>query len=312
MTSKAYDKFVADSMTKGGRPVPGRLQTALALLERLVECPSPSLADHLAESRQSLLSHETFGNRATERLGLGKLNKNHGRRSSNIQDWGQRLIDLAVQGGFTGKNPEPARNLQALLAATLTQVAHSDPLSVRVRGRTAQATVADILDQAQERGQAGLVGQYLVGAKLQLRFPERKIPVHTYNKGDRRSNSDLAARLADFQIAEAAIEVALGTPDAKHIDQVRDILDRDDTEVWLLVRQFRLESWRKELEVAIDGSDQRVVVAAIEAFVGQNITELGEFSAQGKSGQLKRLIETYNDVWAAQHAQPSLRIVIKP
>jgi len=37
MTSKAYDKFVADSMTKGGRPVPGRLQTALALLERLVE-----------------------------------------------------------------------------------------------------------------------------------------------------------------------------------------------------------------------------------------------------------------------------------
>jgi hypothetical protein len=65
----------------------------------------------------------------------------------------------------------------------------------------------------------------------------------------------------------------------------------------------------------LDGSDEidpaRVVVSSVEAFVGQNITELGEFSSPGKSSQLKLLFDLYNERWVGKIGSPGIRIVIK-
>ncbi|MDZ7618898.1 MAG: DUF4928 family protein, partial [Patescibacteria group bacterium] len=174
----------------------------------------------------------------------------------------------------------------------------------------AEAVIHDVLKQAADKGKSGDVAQYLVGAKLALRF-NRDIPVLPANKADRKSRSDREARLGDFQIENAVIEVAVGLPDDKHVAQVAEALEDGDSEVWLLTRADRVATWKCELSSA-DGIDtKRAVVASVEAFVGQNISELGEFSVKGKIAKLQSLFELYNTQWISKVGTPGMRVMIK-
>lgn len=165
-------------------------------------------------------------------------------------------------------------------------------------------------ETASEKVRCGDVARCLVGAELALRLG-REIPVHRANKGDRKSRLDRAARLGDFEIESAVIEIAVGLPDDKHVAQVADVLDSTQLEVWLLTRADRVATWRNELEFEEAAQTRRVVVASVEAFVGQNITEMGEFSAQKKAEQLRALFELYNAQWVAKVGTPGIRIVAK-
>lgn len=170
--------------------------------------------------------------------------------------------------------------------------------------------IHDVLIQAEEKGKSGDVAQYLIGAKLALRF-KRDVPVHPANKSDRKSRSDKAAKLGDFEIENAVLEVAVGLPDEKHLQQVGEILNNSDSEVWLLARADRVAAWKNEIE-GIDSIDsKRIVVTSVEAFVGQNITELAEFSTKGKATQLGALFELYNTKWIEQVGTPGIRIILK-
>ena len=53
------------------------------------------------------------------------------------------------------------------------------------------------------------------------------------------------------------------------------------------------------------------MVAAVESFVGQNITEMGEFSARGRAARLQELFRLYNERWIAQVGTPGMRIVMR-
>jgi len=309
------DDFALKSMKKGNRFVAARLQTALALLEKLRNKPSLNLDEHLASKGSSgLQSHETFGNLAHERLNLEPINKNHGRRSSSLQDWGQELLDILGDAGFAGGSSDARSNLidlaQGVFGAHLRDILEQEPLQVRVRGCSAEAIVHNVLTEAEDKGKSGDVAQYLVGAKLALRF-NRDIPVLPANKADRKSRSDREARLGDFELENAVVEVAVGLPDDKHVAQVAEALEHSDSEVWLLTRADRVATWKNELSGS-DGVDiRRVVVTSVEAFVGQNITELGEFSAKGKLSQLHALFDLYNTRWISQVGTPGIRIVIR-
>jgi hypothetical protein len=309
------DDFAQKSMKDGRRFVPARLQAALALLERLRQHPSLSLADHMAsKASPGLESHETFGNLAHKRLNLEPINKNHGRRSSELRNWGPELLDILKSAGFTEASSDTRSSLidaaQSVFASYLRRILEQEPLEVRVRGRSAEAIIHEVLKQAEEKGKSGDVAQYLVGAKLALRF-KRDIPVYPANKADRKSRSDREARLGDFEIENAVIEVAIGLPDEKHVTQVIEALEDTDSEVWLLTREDRVPMWKNELG-ASDGLDiRRVVITSVEAFVGQNITELGEFSTKGKLSHLQALFDLYNTRWVSQVGTPGIRILIK-
>lgn len=172
------------------------------------------------------------------------------------------------------------------------------------------ATSSSPTTSIRQKGKAGDVAQYLVGAKLMIRLG-REIDVVQSNKGDRKSRADLDARTGDYEIENATIEIAVGLPDEKHLSQVAEALEDSDLEVWLLSRHDRVETWRHELE-QIDGIDmKRVVVSSVESFVGQNVSELGGFSTKGKSTQLQQLFDLYNDRWIASVGTPGIRIVVK-
>ncbi len=314
MTLNVED-FAQKHMRKGSHFVAARLQTALALLEKLREKSSLNLDDHLASKGSSgLESHEAFGALAHNRLNLEAINKNHGRRSSSLQDWGQKLLDILKTADFADSPSETQSHLidlaQGSIAAHLRNILEQEPLEVRVRGRSAEAIIQDVLKQAEDKGKSGDVAQYLVGAKLVLRF-NRDIPVYPANKADRKSRSDRKARLGDFEIENAVIEVAVGLPDEKHVSQVAEVLEDGDSEVWLLTRADRVPTWKIELS-STDGIDvKRVVVTSVEGFVGQNISELGEFSVKGKIAQLNALFDVYNTRWISDVGTPGIRIVTK-
>jgi hypothetical protein len=200
--------------------------------------------------------------------------------------------------------------VQRFVAGLLREVAESEPLVARLHARSCEAVIADILDQAAERNAVGRVAQYLVGAKLMLRFPHEPIPVRGANEGNRRGHADSSTRAADFEIGNAAIEVAMGTPDDSHMNQIAQALEESSREFWLLVRANRLVSWNVEREQIARPLVGRLVITPIETFVGQNVSELGVFRAEGRERQMRELFRIYNENWIATLENPSLSIAI--
>ena len=263
---------------------------------------------------QQSVSRGPYGKRALERFNLKPINKNHGRRAPNLPVWGQELLDTLAALGFAEATQQTRKKIinetQAVFAAALRTIIEQDPLEIQMRNRTVEEVIHELLRGADEKGKCGDVAQYLVGAKLALRF-EREVPVYPANKSDRTSLFDRAPRLGDFEIGNAVIEVAVGLPDDKHLDQIAEILERSDAEVWLLTRSSRVATWRGEL-TRLEGVDiKRVVVTSVEAFVGQNITELGGFSIKGKVDRLRALFDLYNTRWVAKVGTPGIKIVVK-
>ena len=197
---------------------------------------------------------------------------------------------------------------QSTFAAVLQNILEQEPLQARLKGRSAEAVIRELLEQADEKGKSGDVAQYLVGAKLMLRL-EIEMPVHPANRGDRRGRGDMDARLGDFEVEDAIIEVAVGLPDEKHLTQIVDALGDGDKEVWLLTRSSRVKTWQDELKDTDEVDRRRVIVHSVEGFVGQNLSELGGFSVKGRAVQLERLFTIYNDRWVAAVGTPGIQIV---
>jgi hypothetical protein len=286
----------------------------LALLESLREQPSLHLADHLSEAGQSLKGHETLASRALKRLGLTSLNKNSGRRSSNLHAWAKPILEVIASSGFLEATDQGKIELldqaQQLIGNHLRLLIEEGPLRIKTVGKSAETIIGELLKQADKKNKGGDVAQYLVGAKLSIRL-EIDIPVHGANKGDRKSHADKAARLGDFEIGTTIIEVAIGIPDEKHLQQIEEILDTTDREVWLLTREDRVASWKNEVSNLFGKRVGRIVVTSVESFVGQNITELAGFSASAKFDRITELVDLYNHRWVDAVGAPSIRISIE-
>ncbi|MCW2957025.1 MAG: hypothetical protein JWO69_1894, partial [Thermoleophilia bacterium] len=69
----------------------------------------------------------------------------------------------------------------------------SGPLQISLQGKTAEATISELLKQADNLHKVVDVAKHLVGAMLALRL-QIEIPLHGANKGDRKSHFDKAAR----------------------------------------------------------------------------------------------------------------------
>ena len=192
----------------------------------------------------------------------------------------------------------------------MRDIIEQEPLVARTKGRTAESLIHELLIQADEKGQAGNVAQYLVGAKLELRLG-RDIPVQPANKSDRKSRSDPKAKLGNFEIESTVFEVAVGLPDEKHLEQIAEIIETSEKEVWLLTRADRAAAWKDAINGTENIQKKRVVLTSVEAFVGQTITELAEFSSKKKAVQLEALFNLYNTKWVEQVGTPGIKIVLK-
>jgi hypothetical protein len=161
--------------------------------------------------------------------------------------------------------------------------------------------IYDIMEAADSRNQMGPVIQHLVGAKLALRFPHREIENHSYTTADTQ-----LGRPGDFVVEDTVFHVT-ASPSEPLIGKCGDNL-RNGYRVAVLVPERRLLAARQLAELR--DMDVKIGVGAVEAFVGQNIDEIGEFGKGAISKGFRSLLEEYNRRVAAVEADRSLLIDI--
>jgi hypothetical protein len=164
------------------------------------------------------------------------------------------------------------------------------------------AAVAAMIKAGRDRGgnTAGAVAQHLVGAKLELRFPELKINNESYTTADQQTD-----RAGDFQIGDTGIHVTMSPSQALFTSRcARNLADGYRPRV--LVPEDKVAAAVQLRELADLGL--KVAIQSIEDFVGTNIEELAQFTADGVRLGLRRLLETYNQ--RVREAEVDLSLMI--
>jgi Domain of unknown function (DUF4928) len=167
-----------------------------------------------------------------------------------------------------------------------------------------RTTVANLLAAGRERGgtAAGAIAQHLVGAKLQIRFPDDEINVESYTTADAQTG-----RAGDYQIGDTAIHVTMSPSEKLFEERCAHNLQQGFRPRVLVPEDAVLGA----VQIArLAGLDQRVAIQSIEDFVGTNIEEVAGFSKAEIRTQLRNLLELYNERIETAEADLSLKIEI--
>jgi len=167
---------------------------------------------------------------------------------------------------------------------------------------TTRDLVQQILTKAKERDQSGQVAQYLVGAKLALRFPGLEIPNESYSTADQQ-----LGRAGDFVVKDTAFHVTM-TPMDKVYDRCKKNAEQG-LRAYLLVPDDHVQSARRRAKDEVPG---RVAVESIESFVGQNVEEMATFSQGELNAKVYELLVAYNERVEAIEVDKSVMIEIPP
>ena len=305
MPSEGFDNWLDKHMRQGKRNIPGRLSTFMAILERLRVRPTLQIHDHLTASLAQLIEHNDHVALALKRHGVTGAVEESGRRASNVGAWIEPFFQWLSDAGFSEMSGSERDlyldGLGSAAGARLRAISEDKPLLARFGTGTAVAIIKDILDQAQGKKRAKDVAEYLVGAKLQLRLGRNVVEPKNVNTARGR---------ADFCVGTAAIEVTVNPPDSGHLDQLKAILNDTGLDVWLGVRSNLREKWENVVDAAFESQHRnRVVVVDLELFLGQNVSEIGNFDSPSIKLTLEELFRIYNDVWLPTVGSSGLRIV---
>nr|AID65809.1 hypothetical protein [uncultured bacterium] len=160
--------------------------------------------------------------------------------------------------------------------------------------------IHNLLKMASERGKEGQIAQYLIGAKLQLRYPS--IDVENYSSST--ADGQLKRR-GDFQVNDMVFHITISPMQAIY-NKCKSNGD-EGFRVYLLVPDRLLAAAKGNAEMLLPG---KVFVESIESFVGQNVEELSAFSSSRLVGELRQLLEIYNSRVDDIESDKSLLIAI--
>lgn len=160
--------------------------------------------------------------------------------------------------------------------------------------------IADLLTLAREKGKEGMVAQYLVGAKLALRFPDLNVENLSYSTAD-----DQLGRPGDFYLGTTAFHVTVA-PMLAVFEKCRKNIT-EGYRVYLLVPDRAVIGARQTAEGVIPG---QLAVESIESFVSNNIEELSQFSKDRLKKGMRQLLEEYNRRVDTVETDKSLQIEI--
>nr|AID65805.1 hypothetical protein [uncultured bacterium] len=160
--------------------------------------------------------------------------------------------------------------------------------------------IHNLLKMASERGKEGQIAQYLIGAKLQLRYPS--IDVENYSSS---TADEQLKRRGDFQVNDMVFHITISPMQAIY-NKCKSNGD-EGFRVYLLVPDRLLAAAKGNAEMLLPG---KVFVESIESFVGQNVEELPAFSSSRLVGELRQLLEIYNSRVDDIESDKSLLIAI--
>jgi len=182
----------------------------------------------------------------------------------------------------------------------LAEYLNSRRLAVEVDLRKPpRRVVADILAVADERKVAGAVAQHLVGAKLELRYPDLSIERRSFTTADRPGGQP-----GDFLVGDTAIHVTVA-PAQPLLEKAEENI-RQGYRVKLLVPEGKAKG--TELLAENARIADWVDVSPLEQFIGENIEEIAQFGRDDLANGFRALLEKYNDRIAEVESDQSLQI----
>ena len=191
--------------------------------------------------------------------------------------------------------------MQAFLVEKAREKFNAEKLSFDYgKDITSREVVRMILEAAGIRQKAGDVAEYLVGAKLALRFPCYDIRNSAASAADDQTDEH-----GDFQMNDCVFHVTVA-PNSGHYDKCKRNL-ANGLRVFLLVPDELLAGTRQNTELTMAG---RVSVESIESFVSQNIEELSDFDGKKVPQSMRQLLEKYNERLAEVETDLSLQVEI--
>ena len=193
--------------------------------------------------------------------------------------------------------------MQSFLADRASDLFNSDKISFQYNsGTSSREIVSNILKAAQERQKIGQVAEYLVGAKLALRFPSHDIRNSAASAADEQTDEH-----GDFEINDCIFHVTVA-PNRGHYEKCSKNLS-DGYRVFILVPDEKLLGTRQVVEMDKD-IVEGVSVESIQSFVSQNIEELAEFAGDKVAENIWSLLKKYNERVGEVETDLSLQIEI--
>lgn len=270
-------------------PQGGRTYAALVTLDRLYKEYDLNRSSHTTKSGAQVKNHTPTNVTNI----LSRFNENRpvpseaGRTSRGSLYAVEALLEM-LKTTKIGKNEESKRKaLLKRMMEHLVSVAGEYHERARIAVEynpsfNAAQIISETLDLANNK--TGAVAQHLVGAKLQIRFPEIQIPNFAASTADVQTK-----RRGDFQINDTVFHVTVSPNDGHYKKCAADV--RSGFRVYLLVRnEMRVAA---EQTAHISHSD-KISVQSIETFVGQNLDELASFSKKAFKTKFRELLEIYN------------------
>lgn len=293
---------------QGGIPAKGTISGALIVLERLKENFKLNINAHTAKKGKSQIAGA--GHAALKKIlaDFGEtrpLLKEGGRTNRGLRGDIESLLNSLSRAGLQ-KHSIMDRNgiiedLQRFLVAKIQEIHSRERLKVVYdRAQSTYEFIRLILAAAQATGKHGAVAEYLVGAKLQLRFPGIPIDNKISSAGDQQRG-----KLGDFRIGETVFHVTIAPGPLLYEKCQANI--NEGLRVYLLVPERRVIGTKENAE---DISAAKITVISIEAFVSQNIDEISQFDPQEQRSQLAALLALYNERVDAVESDKSLMIEI--
>ena len=278
-----------------GFPPKGTIGGALVVLERLREAPDLDIGKHTAPGGSQVAGVSGGAvHRILSRYGeTRRFLSEGGRTNLGLRGLIERLLDALTDSGFGELNYQLRASaideMQAFLVQEVRRWQCTQPLAPQLAPKYDPARpiwyfVSDLLEMARNRGADGQVAEYIVGAKLQLRFPGHQIRNTSYSTADAQPGV-----FGDFDVGDTVFHVTVSPMPALYEKCVDNL---NDGKMVYIVTLFSLV--QATVMAANRHEPGPIVVASVEGFVSQNLDEMSEFTADQSKSQLKSLLETYN------------------
>lgn len=275
-----------------GGPAKGTISAALVVLERLKENYQLEIEVHTAEGGAQISG---ASGQAVKKI-LAKFGetrpfaKEGGRTNRGGRGDIKKMLETLKKTDLnmlpSDKRNDLLNQMQKFLVSKVVEFHNRQRIKMLYDPfKSTWQNISGLLSAARETGKEGPLAQHLVGAKLQLRFPEISVGNESYSTAD-----DQLGRPGDFYIGDTAFHVTVA-PMSPVYEKCQDNL-KNGYRVYLLVPERALTGARQNAELMVPGG--HIAVESIESFVGQNIEELSLFTRDKLKTGFRRLLEMYN------------------
>lgn len=302
---KKFLKWCDKQATGGDLPIRGRIFGALVTLNRLIENYDLDRKAHTTKSGAQVKT-QTPHKVKSILADLGEkrpIPSEAGRTNRGSLSAVEDLLNVLKSTKLSNLDESVRKNIIKRMMQHLVWIAGEYHERARIAveydpTRNASQIIRDTLDLADDK--TGAVAQHLVGAKLQIRFPNIEIANYATSAADIQTG-----RRGDFEVNDTIFHVTVSPNDGHYEKCAKDV--HDGYRVYLLVRDdIRIAAEK----IAHTSHSDKITVQSIESFIGQNLDELSDFSSQHFKNQFRKLLELYNKRVSEVESEKSLLIEI--